>query len=699
MTTKLTSSILGASLLLTFSCKNDVKTDVKQDVAESITVPGINLDYMDKSVKPNDDFFKYVNGKWIENNEIPDDRSRWGSFDELRQMTDEDALSILKSAMGTNNDLEKINVIPGSDQEKAVFLFQTIMDTVSRNKQGINPIKPYLTKIDAIKNLNDLQTYLIEMEPKGGAQFFGFGVGSDAKDSNKNVAYLGTSRLGLPDRDYYVKNDEDSKEKRQKYVAHVSRMLQFLGDSETEATTQAKEILAFETKLATPKLDKVDLRDDRKTYNPTAITDLQKMVPAINWDAYFKGIGVKQLDTVIVSQPKYLKAVNSILQEGNVSTWKSFLRWSAFNKAAGKLSTKIEKANWDFYSKTLGGAKKQRPLEERALGTLNWTIGEALGKLYVDKMFPEEAKIKAEKMIKNVILAFEGRINKLEWMSAETKQKAIEKLKATTVKIAYPDKWKDYSKLEVASIENGGTYLNNMLNATKWDFKKDLNKLGNPVDKSEWGMAPQIVNAYFNPSYNEIVFPAAILQPPFYNYTADNAVNYGGIGAVIGHEISHSFDDSGARYDKNGNLNNWWTDKDLEQFEGLSLDLANQYSAIEVLPGVNINGKFTLGENIGDLGGVLAAYDAMQMSFKEDGRPENIDGFTAEQRFFMSWATVWRTKMRDDALKNKIKTDPHSPGMTRAVQPLLNIDAFYKAFNIKAGDKMYIAPEDRVRIW
>ncbi|WP_375239858.1 M13 family metallopeptidase [Aurantibacter sp.] len=699
MKTKLTTTLLGASLLLTFSCKNEPKTTENQDIAEVVTVPGINLDYMDKTVKPNDDFFKYVNGKWLENNEIPDDRSRWGSFDELRQMTDEDALSILKSAMGTNNDLEKINVIPGSDQEKAVFLFQTIMDTVSRNNQGINPIKPYLVKIDAISNLEDLQAYLIEMEPKGGAQFFGFGVGSDAKDSNKNVAYIGTSRLGLPDRDYYVKDDEDSKEKREKYVAHITRMLQFLGDSEEDATAQAKQILAFETKLATPKLDKVELRDDRKTYNPTSVADLQKMVPAINWDTYFKGIGVKQLDTVIVSQPKYLKVVNSILEEGNVDTWKSFLRWSTFKKSAGRLSTEIEKANWDFYSKDLRGAKKQRPLEERALGTLNWTIGEALGKLYVDRMFPAEAKVKAEKMIKNVILSFEGRIKNLDWMSEETKLKAIEKLKATTVKIAYPDKWKDYSALEVSSVENGGTYLSNMLNASKWDFKKDLNKLVNKVDKSEWGMAPQIVNAYFNPSYNEIVFPAAILQPPFYNYTADNAVNYGGIGAVIGHEISHSFDDSGARYDKNGNLNNWWTDEDLTQFEALGQALADQYSAIEVLPDVTINGEFTLGENIGDLGGVLAAYDAMQMEFKENGRPEDIDGFTAEQRFFMSWATVWRTKMRDDALKNKIKTDPHSPGMNRAVQPLLNIDSFYEAFNIKEGDNMYIAPEDRVRIW
>ena len=689
-------TLVGAFALVSLiACKEEPK----QETALIEEVPGINLDFMDNTVKPSEDFFKHVNGKWLETNEIPDDRTRWGSFDELRQNTDEDALSILKAAMSDNKDLERIEVLPGSDQEKAVHLFQTIMDTVGRDKQGLEPIKPYLAKIDAIKNIDDLEAYLIEMEPKGGAGFFGFGVGADSKDSNKNSAYLGTARLGLPDRDYYVKDDEDSKEKREKYIEHITRMLQYLGDTEEEANAEAKQILAFETRLAEPKLDKVERRDDRKLYNPRTIEELQKMVPAINWNNYLKGIGVKQLDTIIVSEPKYMTALQTVLAENNVDDWKAYLRWSAFNGAAGNLSTELEKANWDFYSKTLGGAKAQRPQEERALQTLNWTIGEALGKLYVDKKFPPEAKVKAENMIKNVILAFEGRINKLEWMSEETKQKAIEKLKATTIKIAYPDKWKDYSALKIESVEEGGSYLQNMFNAREWNFNEDLDKLGKPVDKSEWGMAPQIVNAYFNPSYNEIVFPAAILQPPFYNYTADDAVNYGGIGAVIGHEISHSFDDSGARYDKDGNLNNWWTDEDSKQFKGLGKDLADQYSAIEVLPDTFINGAFTLGENIGDLGGVLAAYDAMQMSFKENGRPENIDGFTPEQRFFMSWATVWRTKMRDDALKNRIKTDPHSPGMNRAVQPLLNIDAFYEAFDIKEGDKMYIAPEDRVRIW
>ncbi|MCB0375972.1 MAG: M13 family metallopeptidase, partial [Sinomicrobium sp.] len=450
-------------------------------------------------------------------------------------------------------------------------------------------------------------------------------------------------------------------------------------------------------RMATPMMDKVERRDPEKRYNPTAISDLQQMVTKVNWNNYFQAIGATTIDTVIIGEVTYFKELETILNENNIGDWKAYLRWSALNSAARMLSEEIETANWEFYGKELQGEKEQRPRDERALQTINWAIGEALGKLYVEKMFPPEAKARAEKMIANVIKAFENRINKLDWMSEDTKKKAIEKLTSTTIKIAYPDDnaWKDYSELEVKSVAAGGSYLQNMLNSAAWRFKRGIDKLSKPVDKTEWFMAPQIVNAYFNPSYNEIVFPAAILQPPFYNYKADDAVNYGGIGAVIGHEISHSFDDSGAKYDKDGNLNNWWTDEDKTQFEALGQKLADQYSAIEVLDSVYINGKFTLGENIGDLGGVNAAYDALQLSFEANGRPENIDGFTPEQRFFISWATVWRTKMRDEALKNRIKTDPHSPGMYRATQPLLNIDAFYNAFEIKESNKMYLEPENR----
>lgn len=675
------------------------KENPKNETAKAEVTPGINLEYMDAKTKPSEDFFRYVNGSWLDKTKIPDDQTRWGGFSELRKKTDYDALSILQAAMSEDKDLKKVRVFPGSDQEKAVQLFQTIMDTVSRNEQGINSIKPYLIKIEAIKNIEGLQQYLIEMEPNGGAGFFGFRVSADLKDSNMNSAYLGAGQLGLPDRDYYIKDDDDSKEKREKYVSYITKMLQFLGDDESIAKTQAEQVLAFETRLAEPRMDKVERRDARKRYNPKSIKDLQKMVPAINWNGYFKGIGVKKIDTIIVSEIKYMEALQTILDENNISDWKAYLRWSIFNGASSMLSQNIETTNWEFYSKALRGAKKQRPRDEAALQTLNRTIGEALGKLYVDKYFPPEAKEKAEKMIANVIKAFENRINGLSWMTDDTKQKAVEKLLALKVKIGYPDQWRDYSALEIKGSDDAGTFIQNMMNARAWNHNKDLDDLGNPVDKSRWGMAPQIVNAYFSPSYNEIVFPAAILQPPFYNYQADDAVNYGGIGAVIGHEISHCFDDSGSRYDKNGNLNNWWTDEDLKQFGVLGQSLADQYSAIEILPETFINGKFTLGENIGDLGGVNAAYDALQLSFKENGRPKDIDGLTTEQRFFISWATVWRTKAREDALKTQIKTDPHSPGMTRAVQPLLNIDSFYEAFDIKETDKMFIKSEDRVRIW
>lgn len=408
-------------------------------------------------------------------------------------------------------------------------------------------------------------------------------------------------------------------------------------------------------------------------------------------------LGIKKdFDTLLVTQLKYTEALDTFLKKTSLEDIKTLVRWDTFNSSAGRLSTEIETANWEFYSKYLSGAKKQRPADERALATVNGSVGEALGQLYVDAKFPPEAKAKAETMIANVIDAYKSRIQKLDWMGEETKEKAIEKLDKFTVKIAYPDKWEDYSTMDVTADK---TYFENMTAVGKWGQLKNYDEIGEPVDKSKWGMSPQTVNAYFNPLNNEIVFPAAILQPPFYNYTADEAVNYGGIGAVIGHEISHAFDDSGSRFDADGNLKNWWTAEDLEAFTTRGNALAEQYSAVEVLDSVYVNGKFTLGENIGDLGGVLGAYDGLQKYYAENGRPENIDGFTPEQRFFMSWATVWRTKSRDEALRTQVKTDPHSPGMVRAVQPLLNVDAFYEAFDIKEGDANYLAPEKRVRIW
>lgn len=665
------------------------KTDTKK---MDVKNPGIDLNFMDRSVKPGDDFFRFVNGTWYDKTAIPADKTRWGSFDELRQNTDNDALAILKEAASKKLD-------PKSDQAKAVNVYKTCMDTVTRNKKGIKPLKPYLAKIDAIKSIQDVNKLITEMTPEGGIGFYSAGVGPDAKNSNRNVVYVGLGSLGLPDRDYYISDDNDSKEKREKYQAHVARMLQFLGEKPADAQKNAAKVLALETEMARPRFDRVERRDRRKTYNPMTVSDLQKLTPSVNWDAYLQGIGIGKIDSLVVSQPKYMTALEDIFKTNKLEDWKAYLRWSLINKSTGVLTTDIETANWEFYSKTLQGALKQRPREERALQVVNGTVGEALGKLYVEKKFPAEAKEKAKAMIDNVFLAFENRINNLPWMTPATRKGAIEKLRKSTVKIGYPDKWKDYSKLVIIAKEDGGDYYENMKNVSRWGFAENVADLQKPVDKTRWGMSPQTVNAYYNPSYNEIVFPAAILQPPFYDYKADEAVNYGGIGAVIGHEISHGFDDSGSRYNADGNLTNWWTEDDLKQFTGLGGALAAQYSALEPLPGTFVDGKFTLGENIGDLGGINAAYDGLQMFLKKNGRPADIDGFTPEQRFFISWGTIWRSKMRDEAIKNQVKTDPHTPGMYRAYVPLQNVDAFYETFGIKEGDKLYVKPENRVKIW
>ena len=679
-------TLTGVAFLSLVACKDDTK---KESAMVEEKIPGIVLENMDTLVSPKDDFYNYVNGNWQRTTAIPDDETRWGGFGVLRKKTRQDVLKIVKTSKELGTYAE------GTDQKKALLIFETELDTIARDKVGIEPIKPLLDAIDGIKNLSDMQTVYAKTLGVS-APFVGIAASADLNNSSMNIAWVYPAGLGLQ-RDYYLDQDTKSKEIRQQYVDHITRMLQFIDYDEAKARVAAEKILKLETQLAEPRLDKVAMRDARNYNNPLPYSDLQKMTPAINWNKMASDLGInKTLDTVNVMQPKYMAALQKFLKSTSIDDIKTLMVWSTFNSAANYLTTDIEKANWDFYAKTLNGAKKQRPAEERALGTVDGSVGEAIGKLYVEAQFPPEAKAKAELMIANIIKAFQNRITALDWMTPETKKKAIEKLDKFTVKIAYPDEWEDYSNL---MVKEGNSYAENMLAVGKWAMDKNLSEINEPVDKKEWGMSPQTVNAYFNPSNNEIVFPAAILQPPFYNYTADDAVNYGGIGAVIGHEISHAFDDSGARFDADGNLKNWWTDKDLEEFTKRGDALAEQYSQIEVLDSVYINGKFTLGENIGDLGGVLGAYDGLQLLFEEQGRPGKIDGFTPEQRFFMSWATVWRTLTRDDALRNLIKTDTHSPGIQRATQPLKNVDAFYKAFDIKEGDPMYLAPEKRVRIW
>jgi putative endopeptidase len=525
---------------------------------------------MDKKVKPSDDFYRFVNGTWLDKTEIPNDKTAWGTSEELYENTNKDVAKILKEAI--NNPKYKAN----TDEGKAINLYKSIMDTVSRNQQGINPLKPYLAKIDAIKNMQDLQNVIITMEPIGGIGFFSTYIGADDKDSNKNSVNIGPGRVGLPDREYYIADDKDSKEKREQYVAHVARMLQFLSaDKKANFTADAKKILEIETAMSQPRLDRVERRDSRKQYNPMTVADLQKLTPVINWNQYFSALGITKLDSVIVSQPRYMTALQTILTDNNIDACKAYMRWTLLNRTAGQLSNNIGDANFDFYGKTLNGILKRRPLDERALQVVNSSIGEALGKLYVEKMFPAEAKAKAESMIRNVVQAYKVRINNLSWMSASTKVKAIEKLDKLIIKIGYPDKWKDYGTLRITGTADGGSYFENMKNIAQWTFNDDVKKLGKPVDKTEWFMSPQTVNAYYNPSYNEIVFPAAILQPPYYDYRVDEALNYGAVGAVIGHEISHGFDDSGSRYNAEGNLVDWWTEDDLKQFTALGTALAD----------------------------------------------------------------------------------------------------------------------------
>ncbi len=665
------------------SCKQKQNEKVKD---------GIQVDNMDLNMNPGTDFYEFANGGWMKSTEIPDDESRWGSFNELREKNDSMTLALVDKAL--NNKSIKAN----SDEGKVVSFFKVAMNTEELNKQGIEPIQDLLAKIDAIETVEDIVDYTIEMEPYLGG-LFGSGVYSDLKNSTINALYLGTGSLGLPERDYYLQVDEDSKDKRAKYVTHITTMLQFLGDDKSSATEQAKRILEFETKMASNMLSKEDKRNPLNLYNPKTIEELDQLSPRVNWAKYFEGIGAKNFEQVIVSEPKYISSVSYLLTNQPISTIKEYFRWTLLNNAASYLSEDIDQANFDFYGKALKDLKAQKPRNERVLQTTNRVLGEALGKLYVDEYFPSEAKRTAVEMVNNIRKAYEKRIDNLDWMTDSTKVMAKKKLNGMTVKIGYPDKWKDYSDLDIVDEKNGGSYFKNILNARQWNYAEDIAKIGKPVDKTEWFMSPQTVNAYYNPTYNEIVFPAAILQAPFFDFQADAAVNYGGMGAVIGHEISHGFDDQGARFDAEGNMNDWWTKTDFKNFQERGKQLVAQYDSYEPLPGIFVNGTFTLGENIGDLGGVNAAYDGLKIHQEQNGADELIDDMTPEQRFFVNWATVWRTKIRDEALKNQIKTDPHSPGVYRAVGPLVNVDGFYEAFDIGEDDAMFKPADERVRIW
>ncbi|MGN0002893.1 MAG: M13 family metallopeptidase [Sphingobacterium composti] len=643
----------------------------------------INQTFMDKSVRPQDDFYNYVNGNWMKTVEIPSDKARWGSFDELRENTDVAVLEILKSALNDKHE-------QGSDGQKIADLYRSYVDFEARNKVALQPIQHRLTDINAIKNLKDLTAYFSKYGREGGNPFYGGYVSAHLKNSKINAVYLGGGSLGLG-RTYYQKDDEANR-KTLTYYAEFINTLYGKVDPKTKEMKGAK-VIAFEKAIAAHLKTVEESRDAQKRYNPVAVSDLNKLVKNVDVAGFLKEVGFKA-DTVIIGELKYFQNLDQILNEKNVPIIKDYLKFHVVNGATSYLTQELDELAFDFYGRKLRGQAEQRSLDKRGLEFVNGNVGELLGKIYVEKHFPQEAKETCEELVKYLIKSFEVHIKNLEWMSPVTKERALDKLSKFTVKIGYPDKWKDYSKLAVST-----SLYENISAINKWRFEQNLAKQGKPVDKLEWGMTPQTVNAYYSPLNNEIVFPAAILQAPFYDYRADAAVNFGGIGAVIGHELSHGFDDSGSQYDGDGNLNNWWTEEDRTKFETAADALVAQFEKYEPVPGVFVNGRFTLGENIGDLGGSSVAFDALKMYLQDKGNPGLIDGYTPEQRFFMSWATIWRTKTTDAFVINQVKTDPHSPAQYRAFAPIINLDAFHEAFGTKEGDKLYVPKEQRIVIW
>ena len=672
-----------ACLALMVACGNSTKKD---SMKEETTDKGLDLSAMDTSVRPQDDFYNFVNGGWMKTNKIPADKPSWGTFYMLREETDEQCLTIL-------DNLLKEQYPAGSEGEKIQILYKNYMDMEARNKAGLTPLAPTLEKIQSIRNLSDLQAYLEEATPLGENPICGWGVYADMKDSNQNTIYLGNFGLGLG-RDYYQKASESNTEAIAKYQTFVTDIFKLLG--EPNATEKATQQVAFEKELAKLMLTNEEDRDPNRSYNPQTMEELSKLVKNLNLPAYLKKVGVNT-DKVVVGEIRLYKEYDKFLNEKNLPLIKDYLRYQLVASNTSNLDATLDELSFDFYSKYLRGQQEQRPMNKRALSLINGVVGEAFGKLYVEKYFPAKAKEEMVTLVGYLNKSFAEHIKNVTWMSADTKEKALHKLSTFKVKVGYPDKWEDYSKLQ---LNGQASLFENLREVARWAYQKSLEEeVGKPVDKSKWGMTPQTVNAYYNPLYNEIVFPAAILQPPFFNFEADPAVNFGGIGAVIGHEITHGFDDSGAEFDAEGNLQNWWTPADKENFEKVTVALAKQFDQYEPVKGIFVNGIFTNGENIADLGGVNIAYDALQMYLNDHGKIEKISNFTQEQRFFISWATVWRTLSTDAYMTNQVKTDPHTPGYFRAFAPLTNVDSWYNAFDVKEGDKLYKKPEDRIKIW
>lgn len=646
---------------------------------------GINKKNMDTLVKPGDNFAMYVNGAWMKTAKIPADKSSYGAFDMLYDQSQKDVKAIIEEAA-------KGNSTEGSDEQKIGDYYASFMDRKGRDAKGIAPIQPELKAIDAIASYDDLAAYFGKANRAGVAIPFSVSVMSDFKDPTKHTLVTWQGGLGLPEREYYLSNDTKMTDIRQKYVAHIEKMFQLT--NMPNAAESAAKIMALETALATQQMKKEDTRDIVKLYNVYAVKDLKTLMPDFNWTAMLKNAGVAQEKKLVVTQVDYTKSLNNLIKNTPIDTWKTYLKWGVINGSAGLLTTALDKQNFEFYGKNLYGTESQQEDWKRAVEMVNGGLGEVVGKVYVKKHFSPEAKERMTQMVKNLLKAYAESIKTLDWMSAATKKEALKKVDNFMIKIGYPDKWRDYSALKIAKNDLYG----NATRATEFEYNRNLAKLGKPVDRAEWGMNPQTVNAYYNPSLNEIVFPAAILKPPFFDLNADDAVNYGGIGAVIGHEIGHGFDDQGSAFDGTGTLKNWWTPQDLAAFKKRTSALVEQYNSFKAFPDLNVNGAFTLGENIGDLGGLSIAIKAYKATLNGKEAPV-MDGFTGMQRVFLGWGQVWAEKIREEALRSQIANDPHSPALFRVNGTVRNVPEFYEAFNIKPTDSLYLAPEKRVKIW
>jgi len=667
-------------------------TSVSFSLAQGVNLKsGIDTQLLDQTIRPVDDFYAHVSSKWIQQTEMPAEKSRYGTFNIVADSNEKNLKKLIDSLLDVPSAEQK-----DAEKRKISNLYSSFMDESTVEAKGVTPLAPYLRKIDSVKQNSDLSGLMGEFTPLGFGMPFNAGVRQDAKNPDLTVFNMGQSGLGLPDRDYYLQNDPKLEKIRASYLLYIEKQFRLMGDK--NAAQHAQEVLNLETELAKIQWTKVENRDPIKTYNKVSLKELKDLMPGFDWQNYFKSAGAnKATEVLAVNQPSYFQALSLLLANQPVEIWKSYFKFHLVKDMSPYLSKDFVDTRFSFYGTELSGIPSQKPRWKRGLMLVEQCMGEALGKQYVAEYFPAEAKSRMDKLVKNLLVAYKQDIENLSWMTPQTKAKALEKLATFKTKIGYPDKWRDYSSLNFERTDLVGK----VIAANQFDYRRDLEKIGKPIDRTEWHMSPQTVNAYYSPQWNEIVFPAGILQFPFFNLEADDAVNYGSIGAVIGHEISHGFDDKGSQYDGSGRLlgqPGWFTNEDMKNFKARTQGYVLQYSAYSPVPGFPVNGELTLGENIADNSGLEIAFKAYEISL--NGKPSTvIDGLTGEQRFFYGYAQVWREKIRDEEAIMRIKSDPHSPGKFRGRLPLMNSDAFYKAFGVREGDKMYLPPAQRITLW